>query len=93
MTEKILPRPVLHFGDNQPIQKYDFHDWYYQLHNRIFFVVDEATRDQDVSLELADVITVCMSWLEFLGYDEEKRNKLFATINEANKNSGYFEEI
>ena len=42
--------------------------------------------------EIADVITVCISWLETLGYDEEKRSELFAAVNEKNENRGYFKE-
>ena len=40
--------------------------------------------------EIADVITVCISWLESLGYDEEKRSELFAAVNEKNEKRGYF---
>ncbi len=42
--------------------------------------------------ELADVIAVCISWLETLGYDEEKRSEIFAKVNEKNEKRGYFEE-
>ena len=40
--------------------------------------------------KIADIITVCISWLESLGYDEEKRSELFASVNEKNEKRGYF---
>ena len=40
--------------------------------------------------ELTDVITVCVSWLHALGYDEEMRGELQKRINEKNKARGYF---
>ena len=45
-----------------------------------------------VAEEIADVITVCTSWLEVLGYDEKKRSELFAKVNEKNEERGYFKE-
>lgn len=41
---------------------------------------------------IADIITVWISWLESLGYDEKKRSELFAKVNEKNKKRGYFRE-
>jgi len=40
--------------------------------------------------ELTDVITVCVSWLDALGYDEEMRGELHRYVNEKNKARGYF---
>ena len=40
--------------------------------------------------ELTDVITVCVSWLDALGYDEEERGELQKRVNEKNKKRGYF---
>ena len=40
--------------------------------------------------ELVDVITVCTSWLENLGYDERKRLELFSKVNVKNEKRGYF---
>ena len=40
--------------------------------------------------ELTDVITVCVSWLDALGYDEEMRGELHRRVNEKNKKRGYF---
>nr|DAS84385.1 MAG TPA: NTP-PPase-like protein [Caudoviricetes sp.] len=40
--------------------------------------------------ELTDVITVCVSWLDALGYDEEMRGELQRRVNEKNCEQGYF---
>lgn len=40
--------------------------------------------------ELTDVITVCVSWLDALGYDEAKRGELNRRVNEKNEKRGYF---
>ena len=39
--------------------------------------------------ELTDVITVCVSWLDALGYDEAKRGELNRRVNEKNEKRGY----
>ena len=48
-----------------------------------------ATADRLV-LELTDVITVCVSWLDALGYDEKARGVVQWRVNEKNKKRGYF---
>ena len=40
--------------------------------------------------ELTDVITVCVSWLDALGYDEEMRGELQRRVNEKYKARGCF---
>lgn len=40
--------------------------------------------------ELTDVITVCVSWLDELGYDEAMRGELQRLVNKKNKKHGYF---
>lgn len=41
--------------------------------------------------ELADVITVCVSFLDVLGYDEKERGDLYRKINQKNLQRGYLE--
>lgn len=88
MTEKILPRPVVRDGNGKLAKDYSSRDWFLKLQEEIFeaFVSTKTARAE----ELADVITVCISWLESLGYDEEKRSELFAEANEKNEKRGYF---
>ena len=42
--------------------------------------------------EITDVITVCVSWLDALGYGEAARGRLQRRVNEKNKARGYHDE-
>ena len=46
----------------------------------------------DEAEELVDIITTCITRLEIIGYDAEKREKLYKAVNEKNKKHGYFED-
>jgi succinate dehydrogenase flavin-adding protein (antitoxin of CptAB toxin-antitoxin module) len=43
-----------------------------------------------LAMELTDVITVCVSWLDAQGWDEEERDELQRLVNEKNRERGYF---
>ena len=92
MSEKILPRPVVRDGNGKLAKDYSSRDWYLKLQEEIFETVEDYFIDfsynQPVKTaeEIADVITVCISWLKNLGYDEEKRSEIFAKVNEKNDN-------
>lgn len=47
---------------------------------------------EGLAMELTDVITVCVSWLDTLGYDELARERLQAQVNEKNRKRGYHDE-
>ena len=49
----------------------------------------KAAKDR-IALELTDVIHVCVSWLNAMGYDEDERGELHRRVNEKNKKRGYF---
>ena len=93
-TQKnILPRPVIRDGNGKLTKNYSPRDWYLKLQEEIFEVMEIGVfEDEDVAEEIADIITVCISWLESLGFTEEKRSEIFAAVNEKNKKRGYFEE-
>lgn len=42
--------------------------------------------------KLSIIINLCIARLEYLGYDESAREKLYAAVNEKNRKRGYFEE-
>ncbi len=106
LRENILPRPVIRDKSGKLIKDYTPRDWYLKLPEKYFEIVaefhDEFLKYNDVGLKnalfsetaekLADVITVCISYLESLGYDENKRSELFAKVNEKNEKRGYFKE-
>ena len=50
-------------------------------------IVDVKKR---LATELTDVITLCTSWLDALGYDEEKRGEVQRRVNEKNREREYF---
>ena len=101
MKEKILPRPVIRDGNGKLIKNHTPRDFFLKLQEEIFEVMEaQATLDyettsaneENVAEEIADIITVCISYLNANGYDEEKRSDLFAKVNEKNKKRGYFKE-
>ena len=53
----------------------------------VYGIVDVKNR---LATELMDVITLCTSWLDAFGYDEEQRGELQRLVNEKNKARGYF---
>ena len=58
-----------------------------------FYTERQVAKLEDyLSEEIADIITVCVSQLEALGYDEEKRSEIFQKVNKKNEKRGYFEE-
>ena len=47
---------------------------------------------EHLAMELTDVITVCTSWLDTLGYDEAARGRMQERVNEKNRKRGYHDE-
>ena len=83
----------------------DIGDWMDKLREEMEEVIAEAERvdlnentgalggDRDrLAEELTDVITVCVSWLDALGYGEEERDEWQRRVNEKNRLRGYHEE-
>lgn len=76
-------------------------DWAAKLNKEVYEVIrgaayierlaDEADDDdvERLAEELTNVITVCTSWLDALGYDEEKRGELHRRVNEKNEERGH----
>ena len=91
-VQNVLPRPVVRDGNGKLTKDYSSRDWYLKLQEEIFEVADMAKlyNKNCAAKEIADVITVCISWLETLGYDEEKRSELFTAVNMKNEKRGYF---
>ena len=99
--EKILPRPVVRDGNGKLIKDHTPKDFFLKLQEEIFEVMEAqayldyestAANEEDVAEEIADIITVCISYLNANGYDEKARAELFAKVNEKNEKRGYFKE-
>ena len=103
----ILPSPVVRDKNGKLIKDHSPKDFFLKLQEEIFEVIDAVNVkdifDEDLSSdifpndhiaeEIADIITVCISQLEAMGFDEKKRSELFAKVNEKNKKRGYFEAV
>ena len=93
--ENHLPRPVIRDGNGKLIADHTPRDFFLKLQEEIFETIEKAMfvdGDEYMAEEIADIITVCISYLNVNGYDEEKRSELFAKVNEKNEKRGYFKE-
>ena len=103
---KNFPRPVKNDG-SFPVKLYTTSEWFAKLNEELdeakynaavadeikcSFLAEAEEYRANLAEELADLMTCCVSWLDVLGYDEEKRSKLFAEVNEKNEQRGYFDE-
>ena len=104
-TKNILPRPVIRDGNGKLTKLYSTRDWFMKLQEEISeamekmmlyrygdYQVSANIEREDIAEEIADIITVCISYLNALGYDEEKRSEIFRKVNEKNEKRGYFKE-
>lgn len=101
----IKPIPVVKDKHGKLIKDYSFTDWFNQLNQELdeikeaAFIVDTSVcaeyelqqRINALAEELQDLITVCTSMLQWLGFDESKRNQLAMQVNEKNRSRGYLE--
>ena len=55
-----------------------------------FFDCVERADEEALAEKLTEIITVCTSWIDALGYDEAKRGELQRRVNEKNCEQGYF---
>lgn len=55
-----------------------------------FFDCIERADEEALAEKLTEIITVCTSWIDALGYDEAKRGELQRRVNEKNCEQGYF---
>ena len=100
------PIPVIKDKHGKLIKDYSFTDWFLQLNEELdeikeaAFIVDSSIcaeyelqqRINALAEELQDLITVCTSMLQQLGFDESKRNQLAMQVNVKNKERGYFDK-
>ena len=55
-----------------------------------FFDCIERADEEELAEKLTDVITVCTSWIDALGYDEVKRAEIQRKVNDKNRRRGYW---
>lgn len=88
--QNIFPRPVIRDGNGKLTKDYLPRDWYLKLQEEIFEAMNVSAFKDNCAEEVADIITVCVSWLETLGFDEQARSELFHAVNFKNHRRGYF---
>ena len=79
----------------QPCNMFDVADgeaWAKKLgkHMEQFFDCIDRADEEALAENLTEIITVCTSWIDALGYDETKRGELQRRVNEKNCEQGYF---
>ena len=100
MSEKVLPHPVICDGNGKLTKNYSTREWFIKIAEELLeaqaadteSIVRDDFSNNNLAEELADVITVCISMLNAIGYDEEQRSGLFAAVNTKNEKRGYFIE-
>ena len=86
-----LPLPVKKDNFGWSVAYYDERQWFLKLQEEIFEAFN-TTSMQERAQELTDVITVCVSYLETLGFDQNARSELQHAVNVKNAARGYFKE-
>ena len=84
-----LPRPVVR-DSKSDVSTYSALDWVFRVREEL----DEALAAKtwaEKGEEIVDAITVCVSWLESLGFTEHARAELFRRVNAKNQARGYME--
>ena len=92
---KILPRPVIRDGNGKLIKDHTPKDFFMKLQEEFWEVMETRFIPQlkdRTAEEIADIITVCISYLNANGYDEKARAEIFAKVNAKNEKRGYFKE-
>ena len=101
------PLPVVRDKNGKPIKDYMPLDWFAKLNEELDEVKTTWADDGDLDRmeetiegfktaciceELQDLITVCVSCMQYLGYDEKARDELCKEVNEKNRRRGYLDD-
>lgn len=84
-----LPSPVVR-DSKRNVSTCSELDWVYRVREEL----DEALaapNPEAQAEEIVDAMTVCVSWLNALGYDEQGRAAIYRKVNTKNRNRGYME--
>ena len=82
-----LPLPVVRVG-NREMKCCSTVDWLAKVMEEVS-EVGTAKNEPCMVKEIADFITVGISWLNALGYNEQARAKIFRAVNAKNRARGY----
>ena len=87
----ILPRPVKRDGNGRLTKDYSRREWFAKILEEVLEAHDTLSNTR-LAEELTDIITVCTSYLDAIGYNENDRAELQRQVNEKNFKRNYFEE-
>ena len=88
MTILEEPMPVV-FDGKRDVKNYSRLDWFAKILEEVHEAM--TAPDDKLAEELTDIITVCTSFLESLGYDRDIRANMFLNVNDKNARRGYLE--
>lgn len=83
----LFPLPVLH-DRKRDINGYDDLDWVMRVREELDEALAASTMKEKAG-EIVDAMTVCISWLQKMGFDEAARAELYAVCNCKNIRRGY----
>jgi hypothetical protein len=89
--ENELPMPVRNDGRVKTAD-YTHLDWAGKVKEELGEVMT-AGSPEEMAMEITDIITVCTSWLDALGYDQYDRRRLCKEVNIKNQSRGYFDTL
>ena len=87
----VLPKPVKRDKNGKLTADYTRREWFLKITEEVLEAWEIVDTEYHAR-ELVDVITVCISRLDALGFDEEARADLFAYVNKKNEQRGYFKD-
>lgn len=101
ITEKcaaFAPMPVLSNGKGKLWEDSSTKEWFTKIEEEVIEAHEAAIEAENYPMgstdelaeELTDIITVCVSYLHALGYDERERAELINRVNMKNATRGYF---
>lgn len=82
-----FPLPVLH-DSKRNVSEYEDLDWVMRIREELDEAMAATTRLEKAQ-EIVDAITVGISWLNQMGFDESARSELYAFCNCKNIGRGY----
>ena len=93
INEKALPKPkpVVSDGLKRNVKEYHDFEWFTKMREELGEAENE-TNEFRRALEVVDLLTVCVSYLNAQGFSREERALLYQLVNLKNEKRGYFKD-
>ena len=86
------PLPVKSDRNGKIVKNYTRREWFEKIMEEVL-EAHGAKSNTKTAEELTDIITVCVSYLEALGFNAQARAEIQAKINNKNRLRGYFYDV